>query len=224
MRILRALILGFLTGVLLFLAGFYFNPFSIESQLSPLSVSKSRLADYSYSRNPKESLALTNNGNNRTPTHPERVQELWEPAVEDTEAFVAILHDTAGKPAGIGIKLSSWSADSDLLGARLLKNSDWHLYVPQHGTAFVEQTENLWPYLRNVVIPGLATGEWNGSWYGGVTIGPNALRTARVRGGSGHMQDLESEAVEFFQVESYSADAGPVRSVGRLTLELDSGK
>jgi len=223
-RILRALILGFLTGVLLFLAGFYFNPFSSESQLSPLAVSQSRLVEYSYSRNPRETLALTNNGHGHTATNPARVQELWEPAVEDTEAFVTILRDIAGKPAGIGIKISSWSAESELLSARLLKNSDWHLFVPDHGTAFVEQTENQWPYLRNVVIPGLVKREWQGTWYGSVTSGPNALRTAKVRGGSGHMQDLRSEAVEFFQVESYSAETGPTRSVGRLTLELDSGK
>jgi hypothetical protein len=223
-RFLRAFIPGFLTGVLLFLAGFYFNPFSSESRLSPLSLSKSRLVEYSYSLDPGEMLALTNNGNSRTRTNPERVQELWEPAVEDTEAFVTILHDTVGKPAGIGIKISSWSADSKLLSAQLLKNSDWHLFVPEHGTAFVEQTENQWPYLRNIVIPGLISREWQGTWYGSITSGPNALRTAKVRGGSGHMQDLRSEAVEFFQAGAYSAETGPARTVGRLTLELDNRK
>lgn len=224
MRFLRALIPGFVVGVLLFLAGFYFNPFSSESLLSPLSVSQSRLVEYSYSRNPKDMLVLTNDGDSLVAPSPAKVQELWEPAVEDTEALVAILHDTTGKPAGIGIRISSWSDDTDLLDARLSKNSDWHIFVPEHGTAFVEQTEDLWPYLRNVVIPGQVKREWQGMWYGSVTGGPNALRTARVNGGSGQMQDLRSEAVEFFQVEHYSAEAGPIKSVGRLTLELDNGE
>lgn len=220
MKYLRTLIFGFLTGVVLFLAGFYLNPFSVNSQLNPLSVSNSRLAEYSYSRNPKDSLILTNNGESRTSTNPERVQELWEPAVQDTEAFVVVLLDTTGAPAGIGVKISSWSEETDLLHAKLIKNSDWHMFVPEHGTAFIEQTENLWPHVKFVMIPALIKGEWNGTWNGDITSGPNALRTARLRGGSGQMSGLRSEAVEFLNVESYSSKTGPQRSVGKLMIDL----
>lgn len=224
MKYMRALILGFVVGIALFLTAFYFNPFSLQSPLSPLSVSNSRLAEYSYSRIPEETLVFTNNGETRTPTHPDRIQELWEPAVKDTSAFVTILRDTAGKPAGIGVKISSWSEDSELLRARPILNSDWHLFVPQFGTAYIEQTENLWSFLRAVAIPATITRSWQGNWHGVVTNGPNALQTARLYGGSGAIQDLQSEAAEIIHVESYSANDGPTQSDGRLTLDIGNGR
>lgn len=214
--------IGVLVGAALFLLALYHNPFAAPPKMSPLSVSDQRLLDFSFSAVPAESIAFTNDGDSRVKPHPQQMAELWEPAVHQTSILVAILSDGRGAPAGVGIKFSSESEETRLLTSEALMHSVWHLYLPESGTLFIDQTENLWGYFRNIVLPARwnSADSWRGVWLGITTVGPGALGTARVTGGSGRYADLTSEAVESWRAQAYSALRGPVAMTGHLTIAV----
>jgi hypothetical protein len=214
--------IGLALGAVLFLLALYHNPFAVAPTMSPLSVSEQRLLDISFSAVPAESIAYTNNGESRVQPHPEKIAELWEPAIRHTNVMVAIMSDGRGAPAGVGVKFSSESEETSLLASRALINSVWHVYLPESGTLFIDQTENLWSYFRSIVLPARwnSADSWRGTWYGITTVGPGALGTARVTGGSGRFADLASEGIESWRAQAYSALEGPVAMTGHLTIEL----
>ena len=108
------------------------------------------------------------------------------------------------------------------MNGEAIVDSVWHIYLPGRGSLFVQQTENYWNYLRNVVIPAhWSSGDnWRGLWNGNVTAGPGALGTGRVVGGSGEFDGLVSDAVEALSAKAYSVDEGPVALDGSLTIEI----
>lgn len=222
MKYAIAFFVGVLVGAALFLLALYHNPFAAAPTMSPLSVSDQRLLDFSFSAVPAESIAFTNDGESRVKPHPEQIAELWEPAISQTSILVAILSDGRGAPAGVGVKFSSESEETRLLTSKALMNSVWQLYLPESGTLFIDQTENLWSYFRNIVLPARwnSADSWRGTWYGVTTVGPGALGTARVTGGSGRYADLTSEAVESWRAQAYSALRGPVAMTGHLTIAV----
>lgn len=222
MKYVIAYVLGLVAGAALFLLALYYNPFAGKATASPLSVSDQRLLDFSFSAVPGESIAFTNDGESRVKPHPQGIAELWEPAVHQTTILVALLSDSRGVPAGVGVKFASQSEQTNLLASEALVNSVWHLYMPDSGTLFVDQTENLWGYLRNIVLPARwnSADSWRGTWYGVTTVGPGALGTARVTGGSGRYADLASEGLESWRAEAYSALRGPVAMTGHLTIAV----
>jgi hypothetical protein len=222
MKYAVAFVVGVLVGAALFLLALYHNPFAAAPTLSPLSVSDQHLIDFSFSAVPAESIAFTNDGASRVKPHPEQIVELWEPAISSTSVLVAIMSDSRGAPAGVGVKFSSESEETRLLTSEALINSVWQLYLPESGTLFIDQTENLWSYFRNIVLPAAwnSADSWRGTWFGITTVGPGALGTARVTGGSGRYADLASEAVESWRAQAYSARRGPVAMTGHLTIAV----
>lgn len=213
---------GMVIGIALFLLGLYYNPFVGNPGVSPLAVSDLDLVDLSYSLVPSESIVFTNDGESNVKTHPPRVLELWEPTLSKTRGLVTILADSRGEPAGIGVKFSSDSEETALIHGEALVNSVWHIYLPDQGTIFIDQTENYWPYVHDIVIPArLNSGDnWRGTWHGVMSTGPGALGTARVTGNTGVLSSIEAEAVESITARAYSANSGPVGMNGNLTIAL----
>ena len=148
--------------------------------------------------------------------------QLWEPPIRRTDALVIPLFDSRGQNVGLGIKFSSDSERSNILNGQAIVDSVWHIYLPGRGSLFVNQSENYWSYLRNVVVPAhWSTGDsWRGIWNGNMTAGPGALGTASVIGGSGEFADLESEGVESLAAQAYTVAEGPVALDGELVIEL----
>jgi hypothetical protein len=222
MKYVISLFIGMVIGICLFVLGFYHNPFVGNPSVSPLAISDLDLVDLSYSLVPSDSILFTNDGESRIEPHPAKVSQLWEPTVKRTRGFVTTLTDARGAPAGLGVKFSSNSESSALINAEVLVDSVWHIYLPKRGTFFVDQTENFWTYLHDIVVPAqLSSGDnWRGTWYGIMSAGPGALGTARVTGGLGKLQDTEAEAVESITARAYSATSGPVGMTGNLTIAL----
>jgi hypothetical protein len=221
MKYFVALLLGILTGSVLFALGLYHNPFTGQPTVSPLAVTDERVLDLSYSAVPAESILYTDHGESKVRPMPERVSELWEPAVVNTRILVTGLQDSRGGP-GVGIKFSSDSESSALLRGDALVNSVWHVFIPDQGTFMIDQTENYWSYIRDIVIPaGWSSGDsWRGSFHRITTNGPGSLGTARVTGGSGYFAGVESESVESLTATGYSAVTGPVSMDGSLTVAI----
>lgn len=222
MRYLIALVLGILTGGLLFSAALFFNPFAGQPTVSTLAVSENNLMGLTYSVVPAESLVYTNDGDSMISTHPSRVQELWEPTVRKSQAMVTLLTDRLGEPMGLGVKISSISEDTRITNAEILVDSVWQIYLPGRGSFFIDQTENYWTYLHDIVIPARwsSSDTWRGTWHNIMTVGPNALGTARVTGASGEFAGLRSEAVESITARAFSASSGPVAMTGNLTVSV----
>ena len=222
MKYVVSLLLGVVIGAVIFLLALYFNPFQGRDTVSPLAVTTDRVVEMSFSAVPGDALLYTDNGQSNVAPHPERVAELWEPAVADTRLRVTLLEQSRGGVAGIGIKFLSASESTALISGKAVANSVWHVYLPGQGTFMIDQTENYWTYLRDVVIPAhWSSGDnWRGSYHDVTTIGPGSLGTARVTGGSGIFRGLTSESMESLTVRGYSAVTGPVSMTGRLAIAL----
>lgn len=222
MKHLISLLIGMAVGVFLFMLGLYYNPFIGQASISPLAVSDTRVIDLSFSAIPNDGILYTNDGESTIEPFPERVSELWEPAVVDTNVWVTELQNSRGEPAGIGIKFSTKSEQTRLIHGEAITNSIWHIYLPNQGTFLIDQTENHWSYLRDVVIPAkMSSGDnWRGIFHHIMTNGPGSLGTARLTGGSGSFAGLNSESAESLTAKAYSAITGPVAMNGNLTIAI----
>ncbi len=222
MKYAISILAGFVLGVLLFVGGLLFNPFTEQLAVSPLAISTGRNLDLSYPAAASESILYTDHGESDVPPHPERVAELWEPTIVDTRVLVTALDGGRGELAGIGIKFSTDSEQSALIRSDILVNSAWHIYVPQQGTLFIDQVENHWSYLREIVLPARwSSGDnWRGSFFRIMTRGPTALGTARVTGGTGRFSGMSGEAVESLTARAYATKGGLVSANGGLTITL----
>ena len=221
-KYVAGLLLGIVLGVLVAAALLYFNPLAARNPLSPLSVSKNNILSLGYSGVPTDSIVYTNNGESRVQPHPEKVRELWEAPIRRSEVLLTVLTDSRNNPAGIGIKFSSESERTRLINGEALVDSAWHIHLVERGSLFVEQTENYWNFLRKIVLPAYwsSANHWKGVWNGNMTVGPGALGTAAVTGGTGEFAGLVSEAVEAINASAYSVAQGPVAMEGRLIIDV----
>lgn len=226
MKYVISLLVGMLTGACIFLALLYFNPLASRGTLSPLSVSDNEVISLSYSAVPKNMMLYTNDGKSQADPHPPKVLQLWESPIKRTNALVTVLADARGQAAGLGIKFSSDSDRTSALNSKALVDSVWHIYMPERGSFFVEQTENYWGYLREIVIPAhwSSADNWRGTWFGNITSGPGPLGIAKVSGGSGEFAELAANAVESLSAKAFSVEQGPVAMTGQLTIELSERK
>lgn len=220
MKYVISLFVGAALGVLLFSLILYYNPFAAQPAISPLSVTQDRVISLSYSAVANEAILYTDDGDSIVAPHPDRVADLWELSIIDTRIFVTKLRNARGEVTGIGFKFSSDSEQTSLVNAEAEVNSVWHVYLPGQGTFLIDQTENYWSYIHDIVIPARwSSGDnWKGSFHSIMTSGPGALGIARVTGGSGDFTGQISEAVESLSATAYSALNGPVSMSGNLTV------
>lgn len=222
MKYIFALVLGLLVGAAMFAVGTLYNPFVSGRGLSPLSVTQSEVIALNFSAAPSDAIVFTNNGDSRQKPYPEKVLQLWEAPIRLTSVMATVMRDARSQTAGIGVKFSSLSERTKLLQGDALVDSVWYLYLPGHGSLFIEQSENYWNILRDVIFPAYrsSANSWKGTWLGDLTVGPGALRTAAVTGGAGSLQGLKMHGVESLTVRAYSVDAGTVSAEGHLLIEL----
>lgn len=209
-------------GAVVLLGVLYFNPLTAQQRLSPITVTDNNVVKLGYSAAVQDMLIYTNDGESRVDPYPAKVLQLWEAPIRKTRALATVLTDSSGQAVGIGIKFSSDSESTNILNGQAIVDSVWHIYMPERGSLFVAQSENLWSYLREVVIPAYwsSADSWRGIWLGNVTAGPGALGTASVTGGSGEFAGLKSEGVEALSAKAYSVELGPVAVDGELSIEI----
>ncbi len=222
MKYIIALLLGLITGALIFAAGLAYNPFISKPGLSPLEVSDAQTISLTYSGVASEMIVHTNDGESTMQPYPENVLQLWEATIRQSAAMATVLRDGRNQTVGLGIKFSSWSEKTKPLAGEAITESIWYVYLPGRGGFFLEQTENHWDYLRNVVLPAYrsSANTWKGTWLGNMTIGPGALGTARIAGSSGEFAGLDMLGVESLSVKAWRVEDGPVAAEGRLLIEL----
>lgn len=222
MKYAIALIFGMLVGAALFAAGLIYNPFINQAGVSPLAVTKSQTVSLAFSAVASDAVIYSNDGESTVAPHPEKVLQLWEPPIRTTSAMATVMRDGRNQAIGFGIKLSSWSEDTRLIEGKAIVDSVWHVYLPGRGGFFVEQTENYWDYVREVILPAhrSSANTWKGTWLGTMTSGPGALRTAKVTGSSGEFEGQSMLGIESVAVRAWRVDGGAVAAEGQLFIEL----
>ena len=87
---------------------------------------------------------------------------------------------------------------------------------------FIEQTENCWGYLREIVLSGYRSSAdvWKGTWLANTTAGTGGLGAARVSGGMGEFAAREMLSVESLSVKAWRVKGGALAADGRLIVEL----
>ena len=226
MKYIVALIVGIVCGAALFAVGLAYNPFVGQAVLSPLAVTDSQTMTLGYSAVASDSVMFTNDGESRVSPFPEKVQQLWEAPIRQMDAMVTVLTNSRNQVAGMGIKMASAGEGTRLLEGKALVNSVWYVYLPGRGGFFVEQTENYWGYLRDIVLPAYksSAGTWKGIWTGNVTAGPGASGAARVVGSSGEFDGMEVNGAESLSVRTWRVSGGPIAADGWLTIELPDNR
>jgi hypothetical protein len=222
MKYVISLLLGLLTGAALLAASLVYNPFTSKRALSPLAVTDSQTVSLAYSAVASEGILYANDGESQIKPYPENVQQFWEAPIRQTTAMATVMRDGRNQVAGFGLKIVSTSEDTRLLNGKALVDSIWYVYLPGRGSLFIEQSENYWDYLRDIVLPAYrsSANTWKGIWTGNVTAGPGVLGTARVVGGSGEFANKEMLGVESLSVRVWRVNEGPIAADGRLTIEL----
>ncbi len=222
MKYLIALSIGLLTGAMLFAVGLTINPFISKPRLSPLAVTDYQTVTLTYSGIASDGIVFTNDGESRVHPYPEKILQLWEAPVRQTSAAVKVLRDGRNQVAGLGIKISSLSETTRLFEGKALVDSVWYVYLPGRGSLYIEQTENYWAYMREIVLPAYRSSAniWKGTWLGNMTAGPGALGIAKVTGGSGEFAGKDMLGVESLSVRAWRVDGGPVAAEGQLLIEL----
>ena len=222
MKYLVALLLGVVVGAALFVVGLVYNPFATTDGISTLSLTQNEKVLLTYNSVASDSIIYTNNGESRIRPHPDKVLQLWEAPIRKTAIMATVLRDGRNRPAGLGIKISSWSESTDVLNSEAIVDSTWHVVLPRRGSFFFAQRENRWGYLRDIVVRAYRNSgnSWKGVWNGNLTAGPGALRTASVSGSTGEFADLEMLGVESLTVKAWSAEQGEIAAEGTLIIEL----
>lgn len=222
MKYIIALFLGLVVGAALCGIGIIYNPFLGQQNLSPLAVTDAPTLTLTYSGVGADGILYTNDGESRVEPFPEKVLQLWEQPIRQSFALATVLRDGRNQTAGFGIKMSSYSEETKLLAGKALTNSVWYVYLPGKGAMFIEQTENYWDYIREIVVPGYrsSTDTWAGTWLGNMTAGPGALGTAKVRGGGGDYEGGDMIGVESLSARTWRVDSGLIAAEGRLIIEL----
>ncbi len=224
MKYAISLLLGFLCGAALFVIALLYNPFIADRDLSPLSVGDTAVTSLSYTAVPAKSIAFTNSGEARLRPHTEGIRRLREETIQLTDVMVTEVRDARGQTAGVGVKFSSRSERTNLLRGEALVDSAWYVQLPGRGSLFIEQSENYWSFIQDVLVPAYrnSANSWKGTWFGELTAGPGALGVARATGVSGSLLGRSMAAVESLSVQAYSTDKGPVSAEGRLLIEMPS--
>ena len=217
-----ALVAGIVLGLLIVAFAVFYNPFVSEQTLSPLAVTDNELVQLTYSVAAADAIIYTNDGESQVSPYPPKVEQLWEPTLRSTTATVNVLEDSRGRTVGIGVKFASKSEETSILDGKALVDSVWHIYVPERGSLFIQQQENYWGYIHNIVFPAYRSSgdNWRGRWLGNITAGPGPLGTGWVAGGSGEFEGIDTAAVEALSAQAYTIEQGPVAMVGELTIEL----
>ena len=217
-----SLIAGLLSGVVLFALAILFNPLTGQHAFSPLTVTDSGVMTLNFASAPSDTIVFTNAGDAQLKPFPKRVLQLWEDPIKQTSAMATVMFDARNETAGFGVKFSSRSERTRLLFGEALVDSDWYVYLPGRGSFFIEQSENFWPFIRDVGFPAYRSSadSWKGAWIGNMTVGPGVLNTAIFSGGSGSLQGRSGRAVESLTVRAYTVEDGPVSADGRLLIEL----
>lgn len=217
MRLILVTISGFLFGCALVLIALYYNPLTADSGV--IVGVNTRVLTY---RSPfTEGLAVTHGGQSRLPLQPAAIPELWESTINGLMFSIVVLHDEENVPVGIASRVSQLSESTEMLTRGVMVDDDWLVTIPGEGSFFIEAASNLWPFLRETLIPvWYLDRPWQGPKSYRPTAGPGDGGTAIVVGATGLFEDRKGTVVESYQISDFDQATGPRSIDVRLFLRM----
>jgi hypothetical protein len=207
MKYLAIAFLGLLLGATAAAAVLYFNPFTAERAPSTDHFDGA----WRY-RLPQDALTFVRGEGTYLPDEKHALTgEFWEKAIQRSALLGLSLRDADGNQAAIASRLLAGSRDSDLLLRGLLVADHWLITVPGEGSVFVRAESNVWPLIKDTVIPLRYFGRpWEGPVELKPTAGPNSSRAAVAIGGTGRFSSLRGEAAETYRLTAVAPLAADV--------------
>ncbi len=217
MKLTTGFVLGLLLGAAGGVAALYYNPLTEPDPPPPGDT------DWALTyRFPKgDAIAFTHGAHGRLAAHPPGIEELWESTIGGAALAVLTLRDAAGAPAAFASRLGAGSPRTDLLLEGAVWSDSWLLTVPGEGSLFVRADSNLWPFLKEGVVPvWYLQRPWQGPAEYRPTAGPGTGDRAVVVGATGRFAALEGSAVEHYRLERFGT-AGAEALTGEIFLRLE---
>lgn len=205
-------LLGLLLGAAAAGAVLYFNP--LTAARPPVTDHYDGAWRYVL---PQDALTFVRGEGTYLPDESEPTGELWEKSIQRSALLGLRLRDAGGNPSAIASRLLAASHDTDLLLRGLLVADHWLITVPGQGSVFVRAQSNVWPLLKDTVIP---VRYFDRAWEGPIeitpTAGPHSTRAALAIGATGRFTSVRGEAAESYRL----AGIAPLAADGELLLDL----
>jgi hypothetical protein len=146
---------------------------------------------------------------------------FWEETIDRTALLGLVLDDSDDKPAAVASRMLAGSADTDFLLSGVLVSDYWLLTIPNEGTLFLRADSNVWPFLKQTLLPVWYFGRpWSGPAHYRPTTGPGDDGLALVVGATGRFAGLEGTAIEQYRLTDLDPASRSAAAVGELHLRL----
>lgn len=212
MKYLAIAVFGLLLGAAAAGAVLYFNPLTAER--APVTDHYDGAWRYAL---PQDAWTFVRGAGTYLPDERAPTGELWEKSIQRSAMLGLRLRDAEGNPSAVASRLLASSRDTDLLLRGLLVADHWLITVPGEGSVFVRAQSNIWPFLRDTVIPvRYFDRPWEGPLELKPTAGPHSTRAAIAIGATGSFASVRGEAAEVYRLK----DVAPISADGALLLDL----
>jgi hypothetical protein len=216
MRYAFVAVLGMFIGAVAAGALIYFNPMTETS--SPEPAASDRTLHYDL---PGEVLGFTLGEHVLPPGAAEVDNGFWEETIDRTALLGLVLDDAADKPVAVASRLLAGSAETDFLLRGVLVSDYWLLTIPNEGTLFLRADSNVWPFLKQTLLPVWYLGRpWGGPADYRPTAGPGDDGAAVVVGATGKFSGLEGTAIERYRLTDLDPASRSVAALGELHLRI----
>ena len=146
---------------------------------------------------------------------------FWEETIDRTALLGLVLNDADDQPAAVASRLLAGSAATDFLLSGVRVSDYWLLTFPNEGTLFLRANSNVWPLLKETLVPVWYFGRpWSGPATYRPTAGPGDEGAAVVVGATGRFAGLEGSAIEQYRLTDLDPASRSVAAVGELHLRL----
>jgi len=218
MKTLFVVVVGLLLGAAAAGVVLYYNPMTETAADAP--VSSDRVLRYSL---PDQVLELALGQKAALLGQSVGDDALWEETIDRTAVLGLVLNDEANQPVGIASRLIATSPETDLLLRGLLVSDYWLVTVPREGTLFVRADSNVWPFLKETLLPvWYLERPWSGPVEYLPTVGPGAQNTAQVVGIAGSFSARDGSAVERYKIKTLDPVSREAAIDGELFLQLST--
>jgi hypothetical protein len=216
MKFLIVSLLGLLVGAAAAGAVIYYNPLTETSAPEPDAAD--RVLRYAL---PGEVLGFTLGEHALPPGTASSGDGFWEETIDRTALLGLVLDGNDDQPTAVASRLIAGSADTDFLLRGVLVRDYWLLTIPNEGTLFLRAHSNVWPFLKETLLPGWFLGRpWTGPADFRPTTGPGAEGLAEVIGATGRFAGLAGTAIEQYRLTDLDPESRSLGAIGELHLRI----
>jgi hypothetical protein len=209
-------LVGFLIGAAAGGGVIYYNPLTQTS--SPVPEVSDRSLHYDL---PGEVLGFKLGVRALPPGAAHVDNGFWEETIARTALLGVVLSDTDDRPVAVASRLIAGSPSTDFLVSGVRLSDYWLLTFPGEGALFLRAETNVWPFLKETMLPVWYFGRpWGGPTDYRPTAGPDASGAAVVVGATGRFAGRAGTAFEQYRLTDLDPASRSIAAVGELHLRV----